>query len=89
LQPWHGYNLATGWHVLCCHLAGIDQDDDLEIPWWTYGARGMQLWFLKAISEPLSASSPINYATDPELEFEREVYSIGVSLSEVPTVGVH
>ncbi len=49
----------------------------------------MQLWFLKAISEPLSASSPINYATDPELEFEREVYSIGVSLSEVPTVGVH
>ncbi len=71
-----------------CHYAGLDQDDDVEIPWWTYGARGMQLWFPKALSEPLSASSPIHYATDPELEFDREVYPIGVSLSEVSIVGV-
>ena len=48
----------------------------------------MQLWFPKALSEPLSASSPIHYATDPELEFDREVYPIGVSLSEVSIVGV-
>ena len=74
--------------MVCCHHAGLDQDDDVEIPWWTYGARGMQLWFPKALSEPLSASSPIHYATDPELEFDREVYPIGVSLSEVSIVGV-
>lgn len=58
----------------------------------------MQLWFPKTLAEPVLASdaSPVHYATDPELEFDREVYPIGVSLSEVsivgessPTIGVH
>ena len=61
----------------------------MEIPWWTYGARGMQLWFPKTLAEPLlaSAASHTHCATDPELEFDREVYPIGVSLSEVSIVG--
>ena len=62
----------------------------MEIPWWTYGARGMQLWFPKTLAEPLlaSAASAAHCATDPELEFDREVYPIGVSLSEVSIVGM-
>lgn len=61
----------------------------MEIPWWTYGARGMQLWFPKTLAEPVlaSAAGPAHYATDPELEFDREVYPIGVSLSEVSIIG--
>ena len=49
----------------------------------------MQLWFPKTLEEPLlaSAASTTHYATDPELEFDREVYPIGVSLSEVSIVG--
>ncbi len=73
----------------CWPCAGADQNEDVEIPWWTYGARGMQLWFPKTLEEPLlaSAASTTHYATDPELEFDREVYPIGVSLSEVSIVG--
>ena len=26
----------------------------VEVPWWTYGARGMQLWFSGSPEEPLS-----------------------------------
>ena len=63
----------------------------MEIPWWTYGARGMQLWFPSALGEPVSPSalnSPeARYAADPELEFDREVYPIGISLAEVSIIG--
>ena len=71
-----------------CHV-GPEQNEDVEIPWWTYGARGMQLWFPKTLAEPLLApdANPVHYATDPELEFDREVYPIGVSLSEVSIIG--
>jgi len=61
----------------------------VEIPWWTYGARGMQLWFPSALAEPVSpgAAAGRRYATDPELEFDREVYPVGISLSEVSIIG--
>ena len=61
----------------------------VEIPWWTYGARGMQLWFPSALAEPVSpgAAAGSRYATDPELEFDREVYPVGISLSEVSIIG--
>lgn len=61
----------------------------MEIPWWTYGARGMQLWFPSALAEPVSpgAAADSRYATDPELEFDREVYPVGISLSEVSIIG--
>ncbi|KAK9798509.1 hypothetical protein WJX73_005261 [Symbiochloris irregularis] len=64
--------------------------EQVEIPWWTYGARGMQLWFPSSLAEPLSpgpaGSRPL--AEDPELEFDREVYPIGISLSDVSVIGV-
>ena len=119
------------------------QPPRVEMPWWTYGARGMQvpprrttlvafafdlantqtarthptyprlpppqLWFPSSPLEPLTpslraagglaAASPtatglaaaaaaasIN-STDPELEFDREVYPAGVSLAEVSIIG--
>lgn len=68
-----------------CFVAG-----DVEIPWWTYGARGMQLWFPSSLAEPLSPSLRDQQhlvSTDPELEFDREVYPIGISISEVAIIG--
>ncbi len=64
---------------------------DVEMPWWTYGWRGMQLWFPSSLAEPLSGSTRdsmgFGASTDPELEFDREVYPIGISLSEVAILG--
>jgi hypothetical protein len=53
----------------------------VEMPWWAYGARGMQLWYPSTIAAP---STPTSVGTavagfqptgepDPELEFDREV----------------
>ncbi|PSC67405.1 Quino amine beta chain-like RIC1-like guanyl-nucleotide exchange factor [Micractinium conductrix] len=80
------------------------QPPQVEMPWWTYGARGMQLWFPSSLSEPLtpmrSLTSPTatglaaaaaagsTNSTDPELEFDREVYPTGISLAEVSIIGV-
>lgn len=61
----------------------------MEIPWWTYGARGMQLWFPSSLSEPVSPGTAVaaRLSLDPELEFDREVYPIGISLAEVAIIG--
>ena len=63
----------------------------MEMPWWTYGARGMQLWFPSSLAEPLSPTTRetmgFSASTDPELEFDREVYPVGISLAEVAVVG--
>lgn len=64
---------------------------DVEMPWWTYGARGMQLWFPSPLADPLSPTTRemmgFSASTDPELEFDREVYPVGISLAEVAVVG--
>jgi hypothetical protein len=94
-----------------------EEPPPVEMPWWTYGARGMQLWFpsslfnpswgrshfgggsgshhnLHSISNsPYGASSSASArgganATDPELEFDKEVYPLGISLAEVSIVGM-
>lgn len=66
---------------------------DVEMPWWTYGARGMQLWFPSSLAEPLSPTTRetmgFGSSTDPELEFDREVYPIGISLAEIAIIGAH
>lgn len=62
---------------------------DVEIPWWTYGTAGMQLWFPSSLMEPLSPTAPASQRSlDPELEFDKEVYPIGISLSEVAIIGI-
>ena len=64
---------------------------EVEMPWWTYGARGMQLWFPSSLAEPLSPTTRetmgFGSGTDPELEFDREVYPIGISLAEIAIIG--
>lgn len=63
---------------------------EVEIPWWTYGPQGMQMWFPSSLAEPLSPSTReamSTISTDPELEFDREVYPIGISIAEVAIIG--
>lgn len=62
--------------------------DEVEPPWWTYGARGMQLLFPSSLAECLSPRSELSSrSVDPELEFDKEVYPIGISLAEVSIIG--
>ena len=62
--------------------------EEVEIPWWTYGAHGMQLWFPSSLADPVSPSAQsVSRALDPELEFDKEVYPIGISLAEVAIIG--
>jgi hypothetical protein len=82
---------------------GADAEDagDVEMPWWAYGASGMQLWLPSALpggasgacadSGAAPASAPASAAAadvDPELEFDREVWPLGVSAAEVSVLGV-
>ncbi|GMH38535.1 hypothetical protein BSKO_06419 [Bryopsis sp. KO-2023] len=68
--------------------------DTVEMPWWAYGSRGMELWFPSSLFEPLSPKrlqslDNLAYgALDPELEFDREVYPIGISLADASIIGV-
>lgn len=65
-----------------------------EMPWWAYGGRGMELWFPSSLGEPvsprrlMSANSGLSTVQDPELEFDREVYPIGISLADASIIGV-
>ena len=49
------------------------------------------LWFPSSLAEPLSPSTRdsmgFGASTDPELEFDQEVYPIGISLSDVAILG--
>ena len=81
-------------HYKSCASCSCDQacdagSEEVEVPWWTYGARGMQLWFPSALAEPLSPGGlgSQSLAEDPELEFDREVYPVGISLSDVSVIG--
>ena len=79
--------------ALTCYVVLQADYGDVEMPWWTYGARGMQLWFPSSLAEPLSPTTRemmgFGSSTDPELEFDREVYPIGISLTEIAIIGVH
>ena len=72
--------------LTCLCTAGTDSED-VELPWWTYGSRGMQLWFPSALSEPLTPGYQPALSQDPELEFDHEVYPVGVSLADVSVIG--
>eukprot|EP00210_Caulerpa_lentillifera_P000400 g390.t1 len=66
----------------------------VEMPWWAYGARGMELWFPSSLAEPLSPRAAPSRdqmligQLDPELEFDREVYPVGISLADAAIIGV-
>lgn len=57
--------------------------------------RGMELWFPSSLNKPLTPRKSNNieetgglHELDPELEFDREVYPIGISLADAAIVGV-
>ncbi|KAG1677057.1 hypothetical protein FOA52_001227 [Chlamydomonas sp. UWO 241] len=64
---------------------------DVEMPWWGYGPAGMQLWFPSSLSTPLTPQAGLSGSginLDIELEFDQEVYPIGISLADASIVGV-
>lgn len=38
-------------------LVAVGGYGDVEMPWWTYGWRGMALWFPSSLAKPLSPST--------------------------------
>ena len=73
----------------------------IELPWWTYGSQGMQLWFPMSLEEPITPSAQRQQhasllhhtraclkSTDPELEFDKEVYPVVIAMADVSILGV-
>eukprot|EP00850_Spirogloea_muscicola_P003181 SM000012S25443 [mRNA] locus=s12:1087565:1095716:- [translate_table: standard] len=58
-----------------------------EVPWWAYGHRGMQVWYPSSDADT-SAHSASLQQLDPELDFDREVYPVGVSPAAGVIVGI-
>jgi hypothetical protein len=94
-EPWHACDVRVSVCIRLLLGGGVTWRwgagyGNVEMPWWTYGSRGMQLWFPSCIAEPYTPNTRAamaTAATDPELEFDREVYPIGISLAEVAIVG--
>ncbi|KXZ55895.1 hypothetical protein GPECTOR_2g1446 [Gonium pectorale] len=65
---------------------------DVEMPWWLYGPAGMQLCFPSSLTAPQSPHSfimaPYKEGHDIELEFDQEVYPVGISLADDAIVGI-
>ncbi|CAL1398882.1 unnamed protein product [Linum trigynum] len=53
-----------------------------EVSWLDYGHRGMQVWYPSSGADPFKQEDFLQL--DPELEFDREVYPLGL----LPNVGV-
>jgi hypothetical protein len=71
----------------------------VEMPWWAYGPKGMQLWFPSLLNRtagssskgpmsPPAATSQASGGNDIELEFDQEVYPVGISLADAAIVGI-
>lgn len=74
-----------------------EDDTSIEMPWWAYGPGGMQLWFPSALKGSMSTRiqrrlsetlTPSTTGTDMELEFDREVYPVGISLADAAIIGI-
>jgi hypothetical protein len=66
----------------------------MDVPWWVYTASGMHLVFPSSLAE-YSADTLLgstlrdaSQQRDPELQFDREVFPVGVSLADAAVVGV-
>ncbi|KAK3260394.1 hypothetical protein CYMTET_30647 [Cymbomonas tetramitiformis] len=95
-QPMAAVQAALLTGSACCGLpAGTVVE---ELPWWAYGHRGMQVWYPSSPPEASKnsiggggirgcrASSTV--AMDPELEFDKEVYPLGISPATCAIVGM-
>lgn len=68
-----------------------DQSDDKEnlieeISWLDYGHRGMQVWYPSPGADPFKQEDFLQL--DPELEFDREIYPLGLLPNAGVVVGV-
>ncbi|GIL70747.1 hypothetical protein Vretifemale_1461 [Volvox reticuliferus] len=61
---------------------------DVEMPWWLYGPAGMQLCFPSSLGTPAALSMAYKEGHDIELEFDQEVYPVGISLADDAIVGI-
>lgn len=70
----------------------------IEMPWWLYSSRGMHLLFpstlarlpagASALSARGGAAGAPHMHLDQELQFDREVFPIGVSLADAAIIGM-
>lgn len=67
----------------------------VEMPWWVYTASGMHLVFPAALRAAAASALPLEPALpgasdepEQELQFDREVLPIGVSLADASVIGV-
>ncbi|CAM6095693.1 unnamed protein product [Calypogeia fissa] len=58
-----------------------------EVPWWAYGHRGMQVWYPSSPADTSQDAQDV-WELDPELDFDREVYPLGVSTGSGVIVGI-
>ncbi|GFR46890.1 hypothetical protein Agub_g8533, partial [Astrephomene gubernaculifera] len=64
---------------------------DVEMPWWLYGPAGMQLCFPSSLDTAQALpyfGSHKEAGQDIELEFDQEVYPVGVSLADDAIIGI-
>ncbi|GLC73770.1 hypothetical protein PLESTF_001417100 [Pleodorina starrii] len=61
---------------------------DVEMPWWLYGPAGMQLCFPSSLGTSAASSMACKEGQDIELEFDQEVYPVGISLADDAIVGI-
>ncbi|KAH9536131.1 hypothetical protein CY35_17G090800 [Sphagnum magellanicum] len=57
-----------------------------EVPWWAYGHRGMQVWYPSSTADTSQAHELLQL--DPELDFDQEVYPLGLCPAPGVIVGV-
>jgi RAB6A-GEF complex partner protein 1 len=63
----------------------------MEMPWWIYSADGMHLLFPSTLSAAACGHIALQVQQvqlDPELQFDREVFPIGVSLADAAIIGM-
>lgn len=70
----------------------------IEMPWWVYSSRGMHLLFPStlarlpaggsALAARGAAAGALHMHLDQELQFDREVFPIGVSLADAAIIGM-
>uniref|UniRef100_A0A7I4D4R9 RIC1 C-terminal alpha solenoid region domain-containing protein n=1 Tax=Physcomitrium patens TaxID=3218 RepID=A0A7I4D4R9_PHYPA len=66
--------------------AKVEADPVKEDPCWAYGPQGMQVWYPSSTSNVVQ--SPSVRQLEPELDFDREVYPLGLSPAAGIIVGI-
>lgn len=63
----------------------------MEMPWWIYSSAGMHLLFPSTLAAEGSSQldlQVLQVQLDPELQFDPEVFPIGISLADAAIIGM-